>query len=78
MPGEIKLSEIIQLLEGSMAPVECLNNPDICDRSGSCATQDLWSEIKQAIDGVLDAVTLQDLVERQKRKEQIKELMYYI
>ena len=51
-----------------MAPVDCLNNPDICDRSGSCATQDLWSEIKQAIDGVLESVTVQDLVEWQKRK----------
>ena len=78
-PAEnIKLSEVIQLLEGSVAPVECINNPGICDRSGSCATRDIWGEMKQAIDEVLESTTLQDLVERQKRKDQLGEIMYYI
>ena len=78
-PAEnIKLSEVIQLLEGSVAPVECINNPGICDRSGSCATRDIWGEMKQAIDEVLESTTLQDLVERQKRKEQPEAAMYYI
>ena len=26
-PGEVRLSEVIQLLEGSIAPVDCLNDP---------------------------------------------------
>jgi len=26
-PSEIKLSEVIQILKGSLAPVECVNNP---------------------------------------------------
>ena len=78
-PAEnIKLSEVIQLLEGSVAPVECINNPGICDRSGSCATRDIWGEMKQAIDEVLESTTLQDLVERQKRKDQPEAAMYYI
>ncbi len=78
-PAEnIKLSEVIQLLEGSVAPVECINNPGVCDRSGSCATRDIWGEMKQAIDEVLESTTLQDLVERQKRKDQLGEIMYYI
>ena len=77
-PEEIRLSEVIQLLEGSMAPVECVNNPEICARSELCVTRDIWGELKKAIDGVLESTTLQDLVERQKRKEQSKEAMYYI
>ena len=32
-PYEVRLSEVIQLLEGSIAPVECVNNPRICSRS---------------------------------------------
>ena len=75
---EIRLSEVMQLLEGSIAPVECVSNPGICTRSKLCVTRDIWSELKQAIDGVLESTTLQDLVERQKRKEQPKEVMYYI
>jgi len=77
-PEEIRLSEVMQLLEGSIAPVECVSNPGICTRSKLCVTRDIWSELKQAMDGVLESTTLQDLVERQKRKEQPKEVMYYI
>jgi Rrf2 family protein len=77
-PEEIRLSEIIQLLEGSIAPAECIGNPGICSRSKLCVTRDIWGELKQAMDGVLSSTTLQDLVERQKRKGQSGEVMYYI
>jgi len=76
-PEQIKLSEVVQLLEGSTAPVECVSNPEACIRSRLCVTRDIWSELKRVTDRVLDSVTLQDLVERQKQKEQ-SEVMYYI
>jgi len=77
-PEEIKLSEVIQLLEGSVAPVDCIDNPGICSRSSSCATRDIWSELKKAMNEVLESTTLKDLVERQKKKERPEEVMYYI
>ena len=77
-PQEIKLSEVIRLLEGSIAPVECVNNPGICIRSELCVTRDIWGELKRAIDDVLESTTLQNLVERQKRKKRPEEVMYYI
>lgn len=77
-PQEIKLSEVIGLLEGSIAPVECVNDPKYCSRSDSCVTRDIWAELEKAISGVLESTTLQDLVERQKRKEAPEEAMYYI
>ncbi len=77
-PEEIRLSEVVRLLEGSIAPVECVDNPEACNRSELCVTRDIWGELKQAIDGVLESTTLKDLVERQRRKEQPKEAMYYI
>ncbi len=77
-PHEIRLSEVIQLLEGSIAPVECVNNPAVCLRSASCAPRDIWSELKDAMNGVLESTTLQDLVERQRKKEQSEEIMYHI
>ena len=77
-PEEIKLSEVIPLLEGSLTPVECVSDPEACHRSDSCVTRDVWSELKKAIDGVLESITLRDLVERQKEKEVILEKMYYI
>jgi len=77
-PQEIKLSEVIGLLEGSIAPVECVNDPKYCSRSELCVTRDIWGELKKVMDGVLESTTLQDLVERQKRKEQTEEVMYHI
>jgi len=75
---EIKLSEVITVLEGSTAPVECVDNPATCSRSELCAARDIWTEIKMAVNGVLEGTTLQDLAERQRRKENPKESMYHI
>ncbi len=74
---DIRLSEVIHLLEGPTAPVACVNDPKLCDRSEFCVTRDIWSELKNAIDGVLGSTTLHDLVERQKKKTPEKS-MYYI
>jgi len=65
---EIKLSEVVRLLEGSLAPVDCVNDPKVCPRSDSCVTRDIWNEVKKAMEGVLESKTLQDLVDMQKRR----------
>lgn len=67
-PQETKLSEVIGLLEGSTAPADCLDDPNICPRHNFCVTRDVWGDIQEAIDGVLESTTLQDLVERHKTK----------
>jgi len=63
---EISCLEIINILEGSLAPAECVDNPDICDRADTCATIDVWREIKNTLEGLLEPLTLEDLVQRQK------------
>lgn len=68
-PENIRLSDVIKLLEGPIALVDCVNNPDICDRSSSCVTRDIWYEVKEAMNGVLESTTLQDLLERHRKKE---------
>jgi Rrf2 family cysteine metabolism transcriptional repressor len=77
-PEDIKLSEITRLLEGSLAPVECIEHPDICERADSCVTREIWGEMKAAMDGVLESVNLKDLADRQKKKGNSKKSMYYI
>ena len=78
-PGsEIRLSEVIRLAEGSIAPVECIANPEVCSRSASCVTRDVWDDLKKAMDGVLENTTLQNLVERHNRKQRSQKPMYHI
>ena len=69
-PAEIRLSEVVRLLEGSIAPVGCVNDPALCRRSASCVTRDIWVEMNEAMSRVLNSMTLQDLVERQRNKSQ--------
>jgi len=75
---EIGLGEVIQLVEGSIAPAECVMNPESCPRSGTCAARDLWVEVKDAINGVLGSITLKELMERQQSKNQPRTTMYHI
>jgi Rrf2 family protein len=77
-PEDIKLSEITRLLEGSVAPVECVDHPEVCGRSEQCVTREIWGKLKDAMDGVLESTTLQDPVERQKQKGLPESSMYYI
>ena len=77
-PSEIKLSEVIQTLEGSIAPSECVNNSAVCLRSKSCVARGVWIQMKEAMNGVLKSTTLQDLVEQERVQEQRCEVMYYI
>ena len=65
-PSEIKLIEIVQVMEGSMAPVECVDDARICSRSDSCVTRQVWTDMKEATDKVLESTNLQDLVGRSR------------
>jgi Rrf2 family cysteine metabolism transcriptional repressor len=67
-PENIKLSEVIKLLEGSIAPVDCVDSPAMCKRSESCVTRQIWHKIKLAVDNVLDSITLKELADKQKQK----------
>lgn len=64
----IRLSEAIELLEGPMCPVACVEDPSLCSRSEHCVTRDIWANLKSAMDGVFGSLTLRDLVQRQMQK----------
>lgn len=67
--SEIRLLDIVQALDGPIAPVRCVDEPDQFSRSGYCAARDVWVQVKEAANKVLESVTLEDLVNRQKSKE---------
>jgi len=68
-PAEIKLSEIIQILEGQTVTVDCVKNSSVCERSEFCVTRDLWAEVNKAMDDVLQSTTIADLVEQHRKKQ---------
>lgn len=68
-PSQIKLSEVVQAVEGPLAPVECVNTPNVCPRVSRCVTREIWQEMGKRMVETLDGITLQDMVVRHKEKE---------
>ncbi len=64
-PHQIKLRDIVDALEGSMFPVDCIDNPETCHRVKECVTYEIWKEIYDEINKILDSWTLADMVDRQ-------------
>ncbi len=77
-PRQITLWEIFEALEGTEPLVPCTAEPDACPRVNACVTREVWSEVQAACHQVLESITLQDLVERAKARQQTNAGMYYI
>lgn len=61
-PEEITLGQIVETLEGNIAPVDCVGGKASCRRSGTCPARDIWCGLAQAIKDSLNKVSLQDMV----------------
>lgn len=71
-PKEYTVGMILRLTEGSLAPVACLEESyGICDRCDTCETLEVWKELHDAIDRVVDGVTIADLVEKRKQRTEV-------
>jgi len=64
-PEEYTVGMILRQIEGNLVPVACMEDePNQCPRSNKCVTLTVWKELGDAINNVLDSITLADLVER--------------
>ena len=63
-PRDYTIGEILRLVEGSLAPVACLDcKPNDCHRTVECRTLPLWEKLQALIENYLDSVTLADLAD---------------
>ena len=67
--SQIRLIEIVEAMEGSSAPVECVEDAAVCSRGGACPARAVWVEMKKALDQVLESTTLHDLAVRGERDQ---------
>ena len=75
-PDEIKLSMVMATLDGNSSPLDCLINPDDCVFSDSCAQQEVWKSVEEAIHNLLSSISLADLAQRQRGL--VKEAVYQL
>lgn len=70
-PEEYTIGMILKLTEGSLAPVPCVEEDALaCERECGCATVEVWKRLNEAVNDVVENMTLADLVEIQKSKQQ--------
>ena len=65
---EIRMSEVIEALEGPISPMVCATDHDsrhritaACGRTSFCNVQSMWVKVREAVMGALDSMTLADL-----------------
>jgi len=73
-PWNITLYDVVSCIEGFDAQAETAKTPGTPE---ALVVQDVWGEVRQAAEAVLQKHTLQDLVDRRNAKQQV-DIMYYI
>lgn len=72
-PEDITVFDALRALEGPFEPMICLTadsgeENSACGASGSCAVQEVWRELRDAVEGVLKKLTLAELLRRQEER----------
>src|SRR5438067_13391489 len=69
---EITMAEIVQALEGHLAPIECITAEGMCSREvkgeSPCPTKLLWTRVQGSIVRTLTDMSLADLVPKKERQ----------
>lgn len=67
-PSKISVKQVLEVLEGPLAPVACIvkDCTEPCSRYELCATRLLWEKIKERMDALSGTITLADIVQRAK------------
>ena len=70
-PSDINLDMVIRTLDANSSPLDCLINPLDCVFSESCAQQEVWKSVEEAIQEVLSNISLADLTQRQRHLAEV-------
>jgi len=70
-PNSIRLGEIIRLIDGTTAPIGCVSCTayKYCDFEKKCALKPVWEEVRNAVNSIVDNITIKSLVVKQAELE---------
>lgn len=77
-PEQITAGAVITALEGPCRLVDCVDKPNVCPRSATCASRDVWTLLGGKMDEFLSGFTLDHLARMQEEKSGKDTAMYYI
>lgn len=77
-PEQITVLEILDATERNLVPLECLHRTSDCGiNCEKCATRVMWNSMWLKIKGVMESVTLEDIMEQSQRQQE-EAIEYYI
>jgi len=63
-PEEITMLEVVSVLEGPLALVDCLGKDSLCERIDSCVARSVWKEVGAAVERVLSGIRFDEVLKR--------------
>ncbi len=60
--NQYTIKEIMNVCEGSLSPVECVEDKNYCKRCCNCATIQFWKEFYDHMGAFLESHTLEDII----------------
>ncbi|HLW01244.1 MAG TPA: Rrf2 family transcriptional regulator [Ktedonobacterales bacterium] len=60
-PTQIMMGEVIQTLDGSLAPMECVSDPGSCNQSSCCALREVWVKVDQFTQQLVMSTNIEEL-----------------
>ena len=71
-PEAIRAGDVVRAVEGPIELVRCVvpGSGLPCKRTGDCVTRLLWERLSDAVEEILDSVTLQDLCEEARELDE--------
>ena len=71
-PEAYKIGEILRLTEGTLAPVQCLEEGHpVCERASRCSTLAMWERFNKLTNEFFDSVSLADLTAPQEGNDYV-------
>jgi len=61
-PSMIKLGEIVEALDGSLDPIDCITNPNNYNKSNDCLVREIWIKLKELQEDFLYSITIEDII----------------
>jgi Rrf2 family protein len=81
-PEDIKLGEIIRLMDGPLAPIACVSKSayQYCNFEKRCVLKPIWARVNSAISDIVDNINFRQLVEMEseQKKKYVEEFVYQI
>jgi len=74
-PEEIRVGDVIRVLEGPIAPVGCVSELKTteCDQADHCITRTVWARVRDSITQVMDSISLADMCREEEKSRQNRE-----